>query len=69
MEIAPLRQFRLDLLKKIVVYGTLILWIGIWMATRGEEKASFGNLMQDISNSWKKTPSHPSTDDKAVLDQ
>ena len=52
---------RLDLLKKIVVYGTLILWVGIWLATRGEEKASFGNLMEEISNSWKKQESRSPT--------
>jgi hypothetical protein len=52
---------RLDLLKKVVVYGTLILWIGIWLATRGEEKASFGSLMEEISNSWKKQESRSPT--------
>ena len=52
---------RLDLLKKIVVYGTLILWIGIWLATRGDDKASFGSLMEEISNSWKKQESRSPT--------
>jgi hypothetical protein len=45
---------RLDLLKKIVIYGTLVLWIGIWLATRGDEKDSIGVLLHDISNAWKK---------------
>jgi len=43
---------RLDLVKKIVFIGTLIIWIGIWLATRGDDKASFGSLMREISNSW-----------------
>ena len=45
---------RLNLLKKVVVYGTLILWIGIWAATRGDDKDSLGSLLQKISNSWTK---------------
>ncbi len=45
---------RLDILKKIVIYGTLVLWVGIWLATRGEEKASIGSLLEEISNSWNK---------------
>jgi len=48
---------RLDLVKKIVIYGTLILWVGIWLATRGDEKASVGSLLRDISNSWNKPES------------
>ena len=43
---------RISLVKKVVVYGTLILWIGIWMATRGDDKASIGSLLKEISNSW-----------------
>lgn len=53
---------RLDLIKKIVVYGTLILWIGIWLATRGEEKASLGSLLEEISNSWTKQESQNTPD-------
>ncbi|MBT4888589.1 MAG: hypothetical protein HON65_03435 [Rhodospirillales bacterium] len=45
---------RISLLKKIVGYGTLILWIGIWAATRGDDKASIGSLLKEISNSWTK---------------
>ncbi len=45
---------RLNLLKKIVIYGTLVLWAGIWLATRGEEKASIGSLLKEISSSWNK---------------
>ncbi|NQU59302.1 MAG: hypothetical protein HQ513_18890 [Rhodospirillales bacterium] len=45
---------RIDLLKKIVIYGTIVLWAGIWMATRGEDKASIGSLLREISNSWSK---------------
>jgi len=48
---------RLDLLKKLVIYGTIILWAGIWFATRGEEKASVGALLKEISNSWNKPES------------
>jgi len=44
---------RLDLLKKIIFYGTLILWVGIWLATRGDEKSSLGALLGEISNSWR----------------
>jgi len=47
-------KHRLNLLKKIVIYGTIILWAGIWLATRGEEKASIGSLLREISNSWNK---------------
>lgn len=43
---------RLDLLKKIVIYGTIVLWAVIWLATRGDEKAGIGSLLQEISNSW-----------------
>ncbi len=46
-------KFRLGLVKKIVVYGTLFIWIAIWAFTRGDEKASFGNLMKEISSSWE----------------
>jgi len=53
---------RLDVVKKIVIYGTIILWAGIWLITRGDEKASIGNLLRDISNSWNKQESQlPST--------
>ena len=45
---------RLDLLKKIVIYGTLVLWAGIWLATRGDEKGSVSDLLQDFSSSWSK---------------
>ena len=48
---------RLDLIKKIVIYGTIILWATIWLVTRGEEKASVGDLLRDISNSWSKQES------------
>jgi len=48
---------RLDVIKKIVIYGTLILWVGIWLATRGDEKASVGSLLKEISNSWDKPES------------
>lgn len=48
---------RMDLLKKIVIYGTLILWAGIWFVSRGEEKASVKSLMKEMSNSWKKPES------------
>lgn len=48
---------RLALLKKIVIYGTIILWAVIWLATRGEEKAGIGSLLQDFSNSWTKQES------------
>jgi hypothetical protein len=48
---------RLDLLKKIVIYGTLVLWAGIWLATRGDEKLSVGSLLQEFSNSWTKQES------------
>jgi len=50
-------KHRLDLVKKVVIYGTLILWVGIWLATRGDEKASVGSLLRDISNSWNKPES------------
>jgi len=51
---------RLNLLKKIAIYGTLVLWAGIWFATRGEEKPSIGKLFEDISNTWmQKEGSNP----------
>jgi len=55
---------RLNLVTKIVIYGTLVLWIGIWLATRGDEKASVGSLLRDISNSWNKpeSPISPTTE-------
>lgn len=48
---------RLDLLKKIVIYGTLVLWAVIWLATRGDEKASLDSLLEDFSNSWSQQES------------
>ena len=45
---------RLNLLKKIVIYGTIVLWAIIWLATRGDEKADIGNLLQDFSKAWTK---------------
>jgi len=43
---------RLDLIKKIAIFGTMILWAAIWLITRGEEKASIGSLLEKISNAW-----------------
>ncbi len=48
---------RLDVVKKIVIYGTIILWVGIWLATRGDDKASVSTLLKEISNSWNKPES------------
>lgn len=48
---------RLDLVKKIVIYGTIVLWAVIWLATRGEEKSSLSNLLEEFSNSWTKQES------------
>lgn len=45
---------RVGLIKKIVIYGTLILWAAIWLATRGEDKAGIGSLLRDFSSSWSK---------------
>lgn len=45
---------RLNLIKKIFVYGTLILWIGIWLATRGDEKSSVSTLLKEFTSSWTK---------------
>lgn len=48
---------RLDLIKKIGIFVTVILWAGIWLITRGDEKASIGSLMKDFSSSWTKQES------------
>jgi hypothetical protein len=45
---------RIELIKKIAIFGTLILWVGIWLVTRGEEKAGIGSLLKDFSSSWTK---------------
>ena len=55
---------RIELLKKIAIYGTLVLWAGIWLATRGEEKPSLSVLFEDISNSWTKQQSQTSPAEK-----
>ena len=59
---------RLDLIKKIVIYGTIVLWAAIWMATRGDEKASVGSLLRDMSNAWsKQETADPPTAEKKTL--
>jgi hypothetical protein len=54
---ARVAKDRLDLLKKIIIYGTIVLWAVIWLATRGDDKASIGSLLQDFSSTWTKQES------------
>ena len=50
-------KHRLNLIKTIGAIATVILWAGIWLVTRGDDKDSVGKIFQDFSNSWQKQDS------------